>query len=72
MKYSKRVNENHQCYGQIKDQSLLVNVECGKCLLQAPTLFTGIGLDELVDDYNNTKHSSVKMTPNEASKKENE
>ena len=26
----------------------------------------------LVDDYNNTKHSSVKMTPNEASKKENE
>ena len=29
-------------------------------------------LDKLVDDYNNTKHSSVKMTPNEASKKENE
>ena len=27
---------------------------------------------KLVDDYNNTKHSSVKMTPNEASKKENE
>ena len=29
-------------------------------------------LDKLVDDYNNTKHSSVKMTPIEASKKENE
>ena len=29
-------------------------------------------LDKLVDDYNNTEHSSVKMTPNEASKKENE
>ena len=26
-------------------------------------------LDKLVDDYNNTKHSSVKMTPKEASKK---
>ena len=26
-------------------------------------------LDKLVDDCNNTKHSSVKMTPNEASKK---
>ena len=29
-------------------------------------------LEELVDDYNNTKHSSLKMTPIEASKKENE
>ena len=29
-------------------------------------------LDELVNDYNNTKHSSIKMTPLEASKKENE
>ena len=29
-------------------------------------------LDELVDDYNNTRHSSIKMTPLEASKKENE
>ena len=29
-------------------------------------------IDKLVDDYNNTKHSSVKKTPNEASKKENE
>ena len=29
-------------------------------------------LDKLVDDYNNTKHSSVKMIPNGASKKENE
>ena len=29
-------------------------------------------IDKLVDDYNNTKHSSVQMTPNEASKKENE
>ena len=29
-------------------------------------------LDKLVDDYNNTKHSSIKMTPNEASEKENE
>ena len=28
-------------------------------------------LDKLVDDYN-TKHSSIKMTPKEASKKENE
>ena len=26
-------------------------------------------LDELVNDYNNTKHSSIKMTPLEASKK---
>ena len=29
-------------------------------------------LEELVNDYNNTKHSSIKMTPIEASKKENE
>ena len=29
-------------------------------------------LDKLVDDYNNTMHSSIKMTPSEASKKENE
>ena len=29
-------------------------------------------LDKLVEDYNNTKHWSVKMSPNEASKKENE
>ena len=29
-------------------------------------------LDKLVDDYNNTKHSSVKMTPKKASKKENQ
>ena len=29
-------------------------------------------LDKLVDDYNNTIHSSIKMTPKEASKKENE
>ena len=28
-------------------------------------------LNELVNDYNNTKHSSVKMTPLEASRKEN-
>ena len=29
-------------------------------------------LDKLVDDYNNTIHSSIKMTPTEASKKESE
>ena len=29
-------------------------------------------LKDLVDDYNNTKNSSIKMTPTEASKKENE
>ena len=29
-------------------------------------------LDKLVDDYNNRKHSSIKMTPTEASNKENE
>lgn len=29
-------------------------------------------MDELVDQYNNTKHSSIKMTPVEASKKKNE
>ena len=29
-------------------------------------------LDKLVDDYNDAKHSSTKMTPKEASKKENE
>ena len=29
-------------------------------------------LDKLVNDYNNTYHSSIKMTPTEASKKENE
>ena len=29
-------------------------------------------LDKLVDDYNNRKHSSIKITPIEASKKENE
>ena len=31
-----------------------------------------VKLEELVDDYNNTKHPSLKMTPIEASKKENE
>ena len=31
-----------------------------------------VKLDKLVDDYNNTYHSSIKMTPTEASKKENE
>ena len=29
-------------------------------------------LDDFVERYNNTKHSSMKMTPVEASKKENE
>ena len=29
-------------------------------------------LDKLVDDYNNTYHSSIKITPTEASTKENE
>ena len=29
-------------------------------------------LDLLVDQYNNTIHSSIKMTPKEASRKENE
>ena len=29
-------------------------------------------LDKLVDDYNNTIHSSIEMAPIEASKKENE
>jgi len=29
-------------------------------------------LDELVEQYNNTKHSSIGMTPKKASKKENE
>ena len=29
-------------------------------------------LDKLVVDYNNTRHSSIKMTPVKASKKENE
>ena len=29
-------------------------------------------LDKLVDDYNNTYHSGIEMTPTEASKKENE
>ena len=29
-------------------------------------------LDTLLDDYNNTKHTSIKMTPTEASKKVNE
>jgi len=29
-------------------------------------------LDDFVERYNNTKHSSIKMTPGEASKKENE
>ena len=28
-------------------------------------------LDDLVDEYNNTKHTTIKMTPKEASKKEN-
>ena len=28
-------------------------------------------LDLLVDQYNNTMHSSIKMTPKEASRKEN-
>jgi len=29
-------------------------------------------LDDFVERYNNTRHSSIKMTPVEASKKENE
>ena len=29
-------------------------------------------LDLLVDQYNNANHSSIKMTPKEASRKENE
>jgi len=29
-------------------------------------------LDEFVNSYNNTNHSSIKMTPTEASKRENE
>ena len=29
-------------------------------------------LDLLVDQYNNTNHSSIKMTPKEANRKENE
>jgi len=29
-------------------------------------------LDDFVESYNNTRHSSIKMTPVEASKKENE
>jgi len=29
-------------------------------------------LDEFVNSYNNTIHSSIKMTPTEASKRENE
>ena len=29
-------------------------------------------LDKLVDDYNNTRHSNVKMKPIDASKQENE
>ena len=29
-------------------------------------------MDQLVDDYNNSYHSSIKMSPSEASKKENE
>ena len=29
-------------------------------------------LPDLVEDYNNTRHSSIKMTPVEASKKKNE
>ena len=34
-------------------------------------VYVGI-LPDLVEDYNNTKHSSIKMTPVQASKKENE
>ena len=33
--------------------------------------FLGV-LDLLVDQYNNTIHSSIQMTPKEASRKENE
>ena len=29
-------------------------------------------LDDLVNQYNNTKHSSIKMTPTEASNKKNQ
>ena len=29
-------------------------------------------LDDLVNQYNNTKHSSIKMTPTEASNKNNQ
>ena len=39
--------------------------------IQNNTVWNNI-LDDLVEKYNNTKHSSIKMTPTEASKKKNE
>ena len=39
--------------------------------VQGNTMYLDI-LPELVNQYNNTKHSSIKMTPVEASKKKNE
>ena len=39
--------------------------------IQNNTIWYNI-VDKLVNDYNNTKHSSIKMTPVEASKKKNE
>ena len=39
--------------------------------IQNNTIWYNI-VDKLVNDYNNTKHSSIKMTPVEASKRENQ
>ena len=39
--------------------------------IQNNTIWYNI-VDKLVNDYNNTKHSSIKMTPAEASNKKNE
>ena len=39
--------------------------------VQGNTLYLGI-LPEILEEYDNTKHSSIKMTPVEASKKKNE
>ena len=49
-----------------------LNPKCGKQFtVQGNTMYLDM-LSKLVKQYNNTKHSSIKMTPVEASNKRNE
>ena len=56
----------------LKDGIGQSSLKCGSSsLVQGNTMYLDM-LPKLVKQYNNTKHSSIKMTPTEASKKSNE
>ena len=57
----------------VKDGTIPSKPKCGSSLLwtQGNTVYIDI-LPKVLKQYNNTKHSSIKMTPIEASKKKNE